>query len=364
MSSFRQWGCGGQGAGTDYHREVTIAVVGAGIIGCAVAFELVQRGFRVEVFDPRHVGGGATHATAGVLAPFIEAPTPGPLHELMIESFKLYDHFVAQVQETSGVAVEYRRCGTFELAETPGDGERLRAGATLARAAGFEAEPAELHLVDGAAATAQGLLIPSQGYVRVEQLLAAMRHGIEQRGARFNEGEGVQNVEPSPTHVILETETRRFSCEAVIVAAGSWSDSLGGETIGVRPVRGQLVRIGWPRSPLRHVLWTHDCYVVPWMDGTHLVGATVEEVGFDERVTVAGVAGLLRAVARVLPGAADATFLDARSGLRPASPDGLPVIRPSRRTSRIIYATGHYRNGILLAPLTARRVADLVQAIP
>ena len=343
---------------------MTIAVVGAGIVGCAVAFELVQRGFRVEVFDPRHVGGGATHATAGVLAPFIEAPAPGPLRELTIESFKLYDHFVAQVQETSGVTVEYRRCGTFELAETPDDGERLRAAASLVRAAGFEAEPTALRLVDGAESAAPGLLIPSQGYVRVEQLLTALRRGIEQRGGRFNEGEGVQRIELAPTHIILQTATRRFSCEAVVVAAGSWSDSLGDETIGVRPVRGQLVRIGWPGPPPRHVLWTHDCYIVPWMDGTLLVGATVEEVGFDDRVTVEGVAGLLRAAARVLPGVADATFLDARSGLRPAAPDGLPVMRPSRRDARIIYATGHYRNGILLAPLTARRVADLVQAIP
>src|SRR5690606_14459729 len=159
---------------TDYHRKVTIAVVGAGIIGCAVAFELVQRGFRVEGFDPRHVGRGATHATAGVLAPFIEAPAPGPLQPLTTESAKLYDDFVARVQET-GVAVEYRRCGTFELAQTSDDEERLRAGASVAHAAGFEAEWAQLPLVDGSDATVQGLLIPSQGYIRVEQLLTALR---------------------------------------------------------------------------------------------------------------------------------------------------------------------------------------------
>ena len=103
--------------------------------------------------------------------------------------------------------------------------------------------------------------------------------------------------------------------------------------------------------------------MVPWLDGTLLVGATAEEAGFDERVTVEGVAGLLRAVARLLPGAADATFLDARVGLRPASADGLPVIRRSQRSSRILYATGHYRNGILLAPLTSQRIADLIEAI-
>jgi glycine oxidase len=342
---------------------VTIAVVGAGIVGCAVGFELAQRGFHVELFDMNRVGGGATHATAGVLAPFIEAPAAGPLHDLTVESFRLYDQFVSQVRETSGVAVEYRRCGTLELAETADDEERLRAGARLARASGFQAEWSERRLPAGSGATARGLLIPSQGYVRVEQLLTAMRSGIEARGGRFTEGQGVQRIEPSETRVILQTGTRRVDSDAVIIAAGSWSDSLGGEPVGVRPVRGQLVRLRWSGPPLEQVLWTHDCYVVPWIDGTLLVGATVEDVGFDNRVTVDGVAALLRAVARLLPDSADATFLEARSGLRPASSDGLPVIRPSRRSARIIYATGHYRNGILLAPVTARRVADLIQAI-
>ena len=358
----------GDGAGApslqaDYHRKVTIAVVGAGIVGCAVSFDLARRGLQVDVFDPRRVGGGATHATAGVLAPFIEAPSPGPLHELTIESFRLYDRFMTQVQEDSGVAVEYRHCGTFEFAETADDEGRLNAVAALARAAGFDARWTPLSSEDGAGTSGKGLLIPSQGYVRVEQLMTALRGGAEARGVRFHEGEGVQRIEASSSEIVLHTAQRRFACDAVIVAAGSWSDGFGGEKVGVRPVRGQILRLGW-RGPLpAHILWTHDCYVVPWLDGTLLVGATAEEAGFDERVTVEGVAGLLRAVARLLPGAADATFLDARVGLRPASADGLPVIRRSQRSSRILYATGHYRNGILLAPLTSQRIADLIEAI-
>lgn len=342
---------------------MTIAVVGAGIVGCAVAFELAHRGLRVEVFDSRHVGGGATQATAGVLAPFIEAPSSGLLHEMTVESFKLYDQFVARAHEASGVQVEYRRCGTIELMETSDDERRLEGAAALARAAGVDVDWMQLSPEDDAGATGRGLLIPSHGYVRVEQLMTALRAGAEARGARFNEEEGIQRIETLGTGIVLHTAKRRLGCDAVVVAAGSWSDAIGGEAVGIRPVRGQIVRVGL-RGPLpRHILWTHGCYVVPWADGTLLVGATVEEAGFDERVTVQGVGGLLRAVARLLPGAADATFLDARAGLRPASADGVPVIRPSRRSSRIIYATGHYRNGVLLAPLTSHRVADLVGAI-
>jgi glycine oxidase len=342
---------------------VTIAVVGAGIIGSAVSYELARRGVRVDVFDGRRAGAGATHATAGVLAPFIEAPAPGPLQELALESFRLYDDFVAEVQATAGVAVEYRRCGTFEFAEAPDDRSRLDRVASLAQAAGFEAEWTNLSAADGGGVGGSGLLIQAQGYVRVEQLMTALKHGAERRGAAFHEGEAVERIEEAQTRVAVHTRQRRLDCDAVVVAAGAWSDALGAETVGVRPVRGQIVRLGWPGRLPSHVLWTRDCYVVPWTDGQLLVGATVEEVGFDERLTVEGVGGLLRAAAQLLPGAGEATFLEARAGLRPATADGLPVIRPSRRSDRILYATGHFRNGILLTPVTARRIGDLIAAI-
>ena len=114
----------------------------------------------------------------------------------------------------------------------------------------------------------------------------------------------------------------------VVIAAGSWSDEIAcaRSGLGMRPVRGQLLRIGWKRPPLSHVIWGDDCYVVPWQDGTVLVGATVEDVGFDERTTAAGVRDLLEAVCELLPEAWRATFLDARAGLRPATSDGLPII--------------------------------------
>jgi len=130
--------------------------------------------------------------------------------------------------------------------------------------------------------------------------------------------------------------------------------------VPIRPVRGQLLHLGWAAAPLRRVVWAPDCYLVPWSDGSVLAGATSEEVGFDERATVAGVRGLLDAARRIAPEVGNASFREARVGLRPATPDELPVIGPSAAVPGLVYACGHFRNGILLAPLTAAVVADLV----
>ena len=181
---------------------------------------------------------------------------------------------------------------------------------------------------------------------------------------RFETGRRIVAIDPAGAGVtVRDDEGNSWQASHVVVAAGSWTDEIRlPETpaSAVRPVRGQLIRLTWNAPPLSHVIWGKDCYVVPWQDGTVLVGATVEEVGFDERTTAAGVRDLLEAVCELLPEAWGATFVDARAGLRPASADGLPVVGRSSTVPGLVYATGHFRNGILLAPLTASLVADLI----
>jgi glycine oxidase len=162
---------------------------------------------------------------------------------------------------------------------------------------------------------------------------------------------------------VVADDGATWTARHVVVASGSWSGQLESPdpaARAVRPVRGQLIQLGWTGHPLGRVIWGKDCYVVPWRDGTILVGATVEEVGFDDRTTAAGVRDLLDAACELLPEAWCATFLDARAGLRPATPDSLPIIGPSTSIEGLVYATGHFRNGVLLAPLTATIVADLI----
>jgi glycine oxidase len=164
------------------------------------------------------------------------------------------------------------------------------------------------------------------------------------------------------TGVELVVGERRDVFDRVILCAGAWTPQLDptGRTAGrIRPVRGQLVKVKADEVTLPAVLWSRDCYIVPWSDGTLLVGATAEDVGFDERATAGGVRQMLDAAQVLVPSLASATFVEVRVGLRPEAVGGMPLLGPSS-DPRLIYAAGHFRNGILLAPLTARLIANHV----
>lgn len=349
-------------------RTSQVVVIGAGIVGCAVAYELARRGVRVRVVERREVGQGATRASAGVLAPYIEAHDRRPLLDLTTRSLDLYDEFVARIVEDSGAAVQYVRTGTLEIAAGPDDAARLAGihaacvehgiGAELLDAAAVRRVEPQL-----APAVRGGLLVESHGFIGASELTAALRRAAAAHGVSFETSSAATRVTRNDAGLRIETAGKAFACEAAVMAAGSWSGHVeidGAAPVPIRPVRGQLLHLGWPAPPLRRVIWAPDCYLVPWSDGSVLAGATIEEVGFDERATVAGVRELIDATRRVAPGVSDASFQEARVGLRPATPDELPVIGPSAAVPGLVYACGHFRNGILLAPLTAAVVADLV----
>ncbi len=343
--------------------------MGGGVIGCAVAYELGRRGLEVRVLERRGVGLGATQASAGMLAPFIEAEHAGPLRRLGSRSLELYDQFVADVVGASGDSVPYDRCGTIEVATDSvtlarlerSASELMMAGVGCRLVGGSEAVDDEPHL---SRHVAGALLVPSHGFVGAAPLTAALRRAAARHGVSFQSPCTVRRLAPTPQGIEVQTDSGGQLSDVVVLAAGSWNDKVGAEdgaTPWVKPVRGQLVRLQWPAGPrLTKVVWSSGCYVVPWPDGTTLVGATVEDVGFDERATVAGVTGLLDAAREVLPAITRAQFETVRVGLRPGTPDDLPIVGWSHAVPKLLYATGHYRNGVLLAPLTARLVADLV----
>jgi glycine oxidase len=346
--------------------QADVIVVGAGIVGCAVGRELARRGAKVRIIEARSVGAGATLASAGVLAPYIEAHDRGALFPLMLRSLAMFDDFVRDASADSGLDVEYRRCGSLELAADDAAADALRATAVSADASlqwldtedARRIEPALPDSIRGA------LLAPMHGYVAVTALTEALAWGAVRHGAELETGRRITAITRPGDHLdVTADDGATWSATSVVLAAGSWSghlDPAEPAARDVRPVRGQLLRLAWKGHPLTHILWGRDCYVVPWRDGTVLVGATVEEVGFDERTTAAGVRDLLDAVCELLPEAWRATFLDARAGLRPATSDGMPIIGRSAAVEGLIYATGHFRNGVLLAPLTAALTADLL----
>lgn len=344
-----------------------IIVVGAGVVGCAVAYELARRGASVEIVDDRPVAMGATQASAGVLAPYLEAGEGSPLLDLTVRSLDLWDAFVARVTSDSGTAVLYRRTGTLDVAMDEAELRALSAYAGFLAGRGVPAllldaaavREEEPHLGDGGAG---GLLIESHGFVAAADLTRALVSAARHHGAQLVEQSRVRRIGTEGGEIVVETDRGTLSANAAVLAAGSWSGDVAidgmDRRVPTRPVRGQLLALGWSGIALRRVIWSRRCYLVPWEDGTVLVGATMEDAGFDERATVAGVRDLLEAACELVPHAWSSAFRVARVGLRPATPDDLPIIGASRVSPNLMYATGHYRNGVLLAPLTAQLVAD------
>ena len=343
-----------------------VVVVGAGVIGCAVAYELARRGSRVHVIDRREVGQGATQASAGVLAPYITAHEGSALLELGGRSLELYDEFVSQVVDDSGATIQYVRGGTLEIARDKVSVDRLQRMASTYRDLGIAAKYLDKKAIHQeepqlSSNVLSGLVVESHGFVGATDLTSALRRAAGAHGVTFTASMSAARVFSRDGVLQVETPVDTVSCDAVVMAAGSWSGQVeaeGEEAVPVRPVRGQLLHLGWPKSPPERVIWTDQCYLVPWTDGSVLIGATVEDVGFDERATVAGVQQLINMTCEIVPTAKKAWFQGVRVGLRPGTPDDLPAIGPSERLPGLFYATGHFRNGVLLAPLTARMVAD------
>ena len=342
-------------------------IVGAGIIGCAVAESLARAGHTVRVVDMRAPGQGATQASAGVLAPYIEGHEPGPLRSLGRRSLDLYDAYVRRVAGDGGVPIRYARTGTLETALDEAQAARLRASQQALAAEGIATEWLEgdaLRIAEPAVSPSAvgALLIPLHGPDGVLDLTLGLAAAAQTHGAVITPGVRVARIAAGTDGLIAHTSAGLIHAGQVVLASGSWASSVtldGVEPIPVTPVRGQLLHLGAGAGALRRVTWGADCYLVPWADGTVLAGATVEHVGFDERATVPGVSGLLAAATRLVPALGSAAFTSVRVGLRPASGDDLPLIGRSEVLPGVIYAVGHYRNGVLLAPLTAGLVAAL-----
>ena len=348
--------------------DCDVVVIGAGVIGAAITHELVSRGASVMLLDCRGAGLGSTHAAAGMLVPYLEG-FGRPLLPLAARSLDMYDAFVDRVSGDAGLPIGYRRTGSLQAAVAGETLDELEHVAAAARAAGVDCE-----LLDGDAArqaepqltqaVTAGLFMKSHGFVVPGDLsgaliAAAIKHGasvrVPVRARRITWRDGCLRVHADAHPAV--------TAQHVVVAAGSWSGSIeidGVPPLPIRPIRGQLLQLATAAPALNRIVWGSRCYLVPASSTSILVGATVEDAGFDERTTVLGVRDLLDSAVELVPALSDATFVGARAGLRPTTPDEMPMIGRSNKVPGLLYATGHYRNGVLLAPFTARAVAGLV----
>lgn len=344
-----------------------VIVIGAGLIGCSVAFELGRRGVSVLVLDRSGPAREATWAAGGMLSPLSEGLSPGSFRELGLASLRLYRSFVGSIGEASGLPVEVVASGKLMVAFDPGVvGALWEAHSTpdigepgsvqrVSRAEVLEREPALSPDVQG------GVLFPEEGQVDNRLLGRAACRAAEAVGARVLGGSRVRAVRATD-RAIQGVELRdgtRVDAGAVVVAAGAWSGEIRGlpRPLPVRPVRGQMVSLEMGAASLETVVETPEAYLIPRPGGPLVVGSTMEEAGFAVETTEAAVAGLVSAARRALPDLADGPPLERWAGLRPGTPDGLPILGPDPEIEGLYYATGHFRNGILLAPVTAASLA-------
>ena len=348
-----------------------VAVIGGGILGCASAYYLAKGGASVVLLERGRVGDGATGASAGMLAPVAEAKHPGPFLDLVVASLRDYPTAVQEVEEASGLSSGYNQRSILRVAFTPEDEGKFQnalpmyelAGLPYHRLTGDEARREEPALGPD---VISAILSPEEGQVLPRQLVLAYRYAAELLGARVLENTEALDVETNGARVTgVRTLAGSVEAETVVVANGAWAvrfEAALRQAIPVYPVRGQIVALKALPAPVKHVLYSYIGYAVPWPDGRLICGATQEEAGYGAHTTVDGVMQVLDGARRLVPGARLAEIESTWAGLRPGSPDAMPLLGPAEGWDNVWLATGHFRNGILLGPYTARHLAASIRA--
>jgi glycine oxidase len=338
----------------------------------AVGWRAAARGLRVVVLEREHPGRATSWVAAGMLAPVTEAsPIEQPLMALGLASAALYPRFTAELEASSGMASGYLACGTLVVARDGDEAEALERELEMRRGLGLAVRrlrPSEVRGLEPALAPhiRLGLEADDDHAVDPRRLTAALSAALQATGGELRSGARVEEVERAASGRVCGVRLaggERIAANQVVIAAGAWSDSVQGlpedARVPVHPVKGQILRLRDPAGPglLTHVLRMSDGYVVPRGDGRYVLGATMEERGFDTSVTAAAVFELLRDATELLPGLGELVIDELSAGLRPATPDNAPAIGPCS-VPGLLWATGHHRNGILLAPVTADMIVD------
>jgi glycine oxidase len=347
-----------------------VAVVGAGVIGLAVAWRAAQRGLKALVLERAgEVGTGTTPIAAGMIAPISEAiATERPLMRLGLASAGAYPEFVSELQECSGMDPGFLSCGTLFGARDADEAEALTRELALRERLGLPARrllASEARRLEPALAPTLRLAleIPDDHAIDPRRLTPALGQAASAAGAevRLNAPVGRVTLEGDRVTGVELADGEGIRAEHVVLAAGVWSDTVAGlpdaARVPIHPVKGQILRLHDPNGPglLTRALRMTGAYLVPRGDGRYVLGATMEERGFDTTVTAGGVLDLLRNAFELVPSITELVIDEVAAGLRPATPDNAPAIGPGALPG-LHWATGHFRHGILLTPITAQIV--------
>ncbi len=345
-----------------------VVVVGGGVVGCASALALAARGAHVVVVERGALGGEASTAAAGILGAQIEAHESRDTFESFLRARAAYASWSEQLRESTGVDIGYRVSGALSLATSEAEREAIERGAAWQRESGARAE-----LLDGAHArtiepelsshVVVAAFYPDEAQVEPQSLMRALSVALAREATRINvkTGASVERLIVEGGRCIgVVVDGERIDADATLLAAGSWSSLVAGlpmDVPRVEPIRGQMVLLEEPSPRLRHIVTGRDVYAVPRGDGRVVCGSTLEAVGFERGVTASGVRSILEGVTALAPSLANAAQISTWSGFRPHA--AAPIVGATRLPG-LFMATGHYRNGILLAKVTADAVSSAI----
>jgi glycine oxidase len=354
------------------NRPFDVAIVGGGIVGLSVAWRAAGLGLSVVVVERDRVGAGASHVAAGMLAPVaeVEFGEHGRRSlELGLRSARLWPAFAAELEEASALAVGLRQTGTLVVARDEDEARELERQLSLRASLGLRAvrlRASEAREREPALAPTvrMALEAPEDHSVDPRLVVAALREACVRAGVEVRElaGEAQVALDAGGERASgVELAGERVEAETVVVAAGAWSGRMGGlppgAAVAVRPVKGQIMLLRDPAGPglLSRAVRYEGGYLVPRADGRYVLGATMEERGFDPQPTAGAAYELLRGAHELVPGVSELELIELNVGFRPGTPDNTPIVGRGA-VAGLVWATGHYRNGILLAPLTAELV--------
>jgi len=348
-------------------RSYDAIIAGGGLIGSAIALELARNDLRVALFDSHEPGQEASWASAGILSPAPENPGMISMVPIGQASLAIYRDYIATVEELSGIATGYRARGTIEALFSQHAREELNTIVALHRGLGLRAEaisarearemePALSEEVEAA------VLRPEEASVDNRLLAKALLEALKRSGVEIHAGAGVQSIWREGSRCVgASVQSEKISEKFTIIAAGSFSSQIAGveEYAPVIPAKGQMLSLRCDAAKIDRVLWSERIYIVPRNDGRILCGATVEHVGFDKAVTASGIHSNLNGAIEMAPSLAQARLEETWAGLRPDTPDHLPILGPTDLEGLFI-ATGHFRSGVLLTPITAKLIGEFV----
>lgn len=337
----------------------------------ASAYFLSKGGAAVTLLEKGRTGEQATGASAGMLAPIAEAKRPGPFLDLVVAALMDYESAVRDVENASGISTGYNIRSILRVAFSTEDEQKFANAIPM-----YEMANLPYHRLNGdqmreeepalGGEVRSGILSPNEGQVIPRQLVQAYRAAAVANGAHIVEGTEVSEILVSDNRARgVRTLEGTIEAHTVLIAAGAWSSRFGtalGREIPVYPVRGQIVALRGLPVQIKHVLYSYSGYAVPWPDGRLLLGATQEEAGYDPRTTVSGVMQVLTGARHLVPGIDHAEIDEVWAGLRPGCADAVPLLGPVASVPNVWLATGHFRNGVLLGPYTARLISESILA--